>query len=87
MSDTNLLSVGPLENLKRGWALLPFVGKRAHYWVEDTKTMPSTIGKAGRVRYYRSFCGVLGVTNHSVPALGVGNFPRCKTCQRIWDAM
>lgn len=48
-----LLSGGPIEHLKRGWALMPFVGTRAHFWIEDKETMPPKIREGGRVRYYR----------------------------------
>lgn len=78
--EAGALSGGPLDSLKRGWALMPFVGKRAHYWIEDIETMPPTIGKAGRVRYYRSLCGATAVTNYRVPALAHGSWPKCGNC-------
>lgn len=59
---------------------MPFVGKRAHYWIEDTKTMPPTIGEAGRVRYYQALCGATAVTNLRVPALAQGSWQKCENC-------
>lgn len=75
-----MISGGPIWNLKKGWALLPFVGKRAHYWIEDTTTMVPNISEVGRTRYYNSLCGVVGVVNHKVPALDHGSWPRCARC-------
>lgn len=78
--EAKALSGGPIDILKQGWALMPFVGKRAHFWIEDTDTMPPTIGEAGRVRYYRALCGVLAVTNGKVPALAHGSWQKCGNC-------
>lgn len=81
MNDTrNYLSIGPLYNFSGGWALFPFVGKCAHYWREDKKTLPPQIGDGGRVRYFQSLCHVTGVTDAKVPALPVGTWPKCLRC-------
>lgn len=79
-STMALMSDGPIEHLKQGWALMPFVGERAHYWIEDKKTMPPKIRDGGRVRYYTSRCGLSAVTIQKVPALGAGNWPKCRRC-------
>lgn len=75
-----LISNGPIEHLKADWALMPFVGKRAHYWTEDKDTMPSMIRGGGQVRYYTSRCGLVAVVDHKRPALGIGNWPKCRRC-------
>lgn len=62
--------------------MFPFQGRRAHYWTEDTTTMPPTIDKGGRTRYYTSKCGIVGITTDRVPALEPGNHPKCKRCKR-----
>lgn len=77
----NLLSGPPLKNLRKGWALLPFVGNRAHYWIEDTEIPLAKLDERGRIRYYQSKCRLLGVTRPTVPALEPGNWPRCKRCE------
>lgn len=77
-----MFSGGPIQHLRQGWALFPFQGRTPHYWVEDTTTMPPKVGAAGRVRYYMSSCGLHGVTNAKVPALGVGDYQACKRCQQ-----
>lgn len=77
-----MMSGGPITSLSKGWAILPFIGQRAHYWIEDKETMPPKIGETGRVRYYTSRCGLAGVTNDSVPALEPGDWVKCKNCSR-----
>lgn len=79
-SATYVLSDGPINHLESGWALMPFVGERAHYWVEDKKTMSPQIRDGGRVRYYTSRCGLVSVTDKKVPALSIGNWPKCRRC-------
>lgn len=76
----SLMSGGPINHLERGWALLPFVGKCAHYWTEDNKTMMPEIRDGGRVRYYTARCGLVGTTMKKVPALAPGNWPTCRRC-------
>ena len=76
------IAIGAIEHLTKGWALLPFQGKRAHFWEEDTTTLPPKIRDGGRVRYYTALCGIVGVTDKQVPALNPGNWPRCKRCAR-----
>lgn len=74
------ISAGPIEHMEKGWAVMPFVGGKAHYWVEDKDTMPPKIRYGERVRYYKSHCGISAVTNNKVPALQPGSWPRCKRC-------
>lgn len=81
-ANTGYFAIGPIEHLTKGWAVMPFIGRKAHHWTEDTKTMQPTIRDGGRVRYYVSACGLLSATSKSVPALNPGNFPKCKRCQR-----
>lgn len=70
--------------LSSGWALMPFLGERVHYWNEDKSTMPPTISDGCRVRYYESLCGLRSMLpNKGAPALNPGNWPKCKNCQRI----
>lgn len=73
---------GVIEHLREGWAKLPFQGQRGHYWTEDDDTMPPTIAEGGRVRYYRSACGRVGITRPRAPAFGVGTWPKCARCMR-----
>lgn len=77
-----LISNGPIEHLKSDWALMPFVGKCAHYWTEDKDTMPPKINDGGHVRYYTSRCGLVAVTDRARPALWIGNWPRCRRCEK-----
>lgn len=74
----NRMSGGPIEPFPEGWALIPFVGERAHYWRE---TVPGMCGGV-RVRNYRSMCGLKGETARHSPALEPGNWPKCKRCER-----
>jgi hypothetical protein len=71
-----------IQDFATGWALMFPVGKCAHYWEEDTTTMPPTIGPGGRRRYYVSLCGVGAVACDALKPFGLGNFPRCKRCLR-----
>lgn len=73
---------GVIEHLRKGWAILPFRGERGHFWAEDTKTMEPTIAEGGRVRYYTSACGLVGLTRPRAPALGVGSWPKCARCMK-----
>lgn len=78
-----MISGGPIQHLTKGWAVIPFVGKRAHWWIEDTETMADTAPEGpAPVRYYQAACKVLAVTNAKIPALDPGDIPRCKRCQR-----
>ena len=76
------ISDGAIDHLREGLAILPFQGNRGHYWIEDVDAMPETIGEGGRVRYYRSACGMAGLTRPRTPALGVGSWPICKRCAK-----
>lgn len=75
-----LLTLGTLDKFKRGWALMPFSGKCAHWWEDVTKEFPSHITPRGRVRVYKSSCGVLGFGDDGIKPLHQGNFPSCKRC-------
>ena len=84
--NLSLFSEGPIEHLEKGWALMPFVGGKAHYWIENKGTMTPTISGGGRVRFYTSRCGVTAETDSRAPALGAGNFPKCQRCIRRVNA-
>lgn len=75
---------GVIEHLRRGWAKIPFSGKRGHYWVEDD-TPPAectVIAEGGRVRYYVALCGFVALTRPHAPALAVGSWPKCHRCAK-----
>lgn len=78
---SNQISGGPIKNFKQGWAKFVFGGAKAHYWIEDEDTMPPKISTDGRVRYYRSQCGLLNATNNRFPPLEAGSWARCKRCE------
>lgn len=80
--ESRMMSGGPINPFTKGWAIIPFSGEKPHFWIEDKETMPPKIGKHGRVRYYTSLCGVVGVTNSAVNALAPGDFPKCKRCSK-----
>ncbi len=82
MSDHDQISGGPIRHHKEGWAKFCFGGMKAHWWVEDTKTMPEKIGAGGRVRYYESLCGELNAADNKFPALHPGSWDKCKRCAR-----
>lgn len=82
MADTQYwMSGGPIKHHRKGWAKAPGVGKRTHYWVEDTTTMPATIHR-GRVRFYTSLCRQSAVVDDAWPMLHEGSCPRCANCER-----
>lgn len=72
-------SGAPIENLREGWARIPFHGRKAHWWVEMALDPPIIAG-GGRVRAYTSACGMEGETTWARPALGVGTMGWCKRC-------
>jgi hypothetical protein len=43
------ISGGPIEGFREGWAILPFVGNKPHYWLRIDLSSQ-----------YRSLCGVTG---------------------------
>ena len=76
-------SGGPIADFTDGWALIPFVGDRGHYWRDITRGLR----KQGLIadesmRVYRSLCGVTGSATPRSPALNVGNWPLCKHCTK-----
>lgn len=74
------LTGGPI-NLKKGWAVVPFQTNKAHFMEEDT--VDAYIDKGGRVRFYRTLCGMEVTTDDKRPALEPGNWPKCKRCMNI----
>ena len=73
------LAIGPIKHLKKGWAIIPFIGRKAHYWTEEELTS-GYIDKYGRVRFYNSLCGLEGTTDDARPAIDPGNWQKCKRC-------
>lgn len=76
-----VLSGGPIEHLREGWARIPFRGNKAHWWAEEPLDPPLIAG-GGRVRTYRSACGMEAVVTRQLPALGVGTMAWCGRCAR-----
>lgn len=71
-----LFSGGALLDFKRGWALLPFNGARAHHLVLDGGTVWAACGRAW------DFAG------KGEPLLfEPGNFPRCVNCSSAMELM
>jgi hypothetical protein len=73
----------PIKSFREGWALLPFVGKRGHYWKDITESSrrkhPEEACRFTAI--LSSLCGVEGGTTERAPALNVGNWSLCKKCQ------
>lgn len=63
------------------WGLLAMSGEKSHIWVEDKKKI-STITKLGRVKFYRSKCGIKGYATDFAPLLESGTFDKCKRCSK-----
>ena len=57
-----------------GWAVHPFTGEKAHYWVLDFLSQ--------NYETHLSLCGLERDTNKSVSLLNPGNFDKCKKCQK-----
>jgi hypothetical protein len=80
--NADLISGGPIKHFAGAWAKFPFVGSRAHYWHEITDDWRSIITDAPEgQRVFESACKVLGATTPRVPALEMGNWPKCKRCE------
>ena len=76
-------SGGPIEDLVDGWALIPFVGERGHYWREITRGLRQQgLITDENVRVYRSMCGVTGSATSRARPMNVGNWLVCKHCQK-----
>lgn len=76
-------SGGQIENLADGWALIPFVGLRGHYWHEITAGLRRKhLIVDDDLRVYRSLCGVTGSASSHAKPMNVGNWPLCKHCQK-----
>ena len=75
------MSGGPIKHFAGAWAKFPFVGSRAHYWHDITKELGALTDIAKGYRLFAAECGVLGGTTQRVPALEVGNWPKCKRCE------
>ncbi len=75
------VSDGPVaDTFTAGWALHPFVGKRAHYW-DRRWTLPSNHRHAATLMV-GSLCGQESPISERLPLLGVGNFSHCELCDR-----
>lgn len=79
-----MISGGPIEAFNGGWALIPFRGRLGHYWAQEQEVLRASgepeLSKGGRVRLWRSLCGLWGKTNRQIPPLKTGEFPHCKRC-------
>lgn len=79
-----MISDGPIEGFKGGWAKIPFRGRLGHYWQSQQEVLRAVgepeITKRGRIRLWMSLCGMWGKTDRHIPAIGVGEFPYCKRC-------
>ena len=73
-------SDGPIAGFRAGWAIVPFVGSLGHYWRPSRVADGIVNGK--RVQLWRSLCQIDGGTTQQAGALSLGNFARCKNCQR-----
>lgn len=68
----------PIVGFAGGWAVLPFVGRRSHFW-DEVKGF-SGIGRHGRVRAWEARCNAVGTTSEAAEALHEATTPRCKRC-------
>lgn len=81
-------SGGPIDDFTGGWARIPFVGMKGHYWNDQTDTIRALIAKDGGeppaadARLFVSLCNVFGRTDSRVPPLHVGTIGLCKRCQK-----
>lgn len=67
---------GPAQtDFREGWAKMPFVGKRSHFWRLHTSSPNYTV--------HESLCKQVAATTLQAPAFGVGNTKLCVHCQRI----
>ncbi|HBA33309.1 MAG TPA: hypothetical protein DCZ12_04150 [Gammaproteobacteria bacterium] len=77
----NIISGGPLTG-KAAWALIPFIGDRAHYWRAVPDSRVAFIHAGERVQVWKSLCGQSATTYKGVGLLDPGNWPRCLRCER-----
>ena len=78
MSERAVFSGGPIRAFEKGWAILPFVGEKVHYWVGCAK-------KDGEYQGYYSRCGIVRPRNPRASMLHGGGFEkdhRCKSCAK-----
>jgi hypothetical protein len=82
-----LISGGPIENFREGWAIVPFVGKhKPHYWrrIELSNRYIALCGAQGATAT-REMLVARGMAHaQSVKPLEAGDFiiNRCKLCAR-----
>jgi hypothetical protein len=68
-------------DFREGWAKVPFVGNKPHWYEEVTEIARVVYPDApADTRWFSSLCGVWAVTNERNGLLNPGNFPLCKTC-------
>ena len=79
-SRPNQMTAGPIKHFKKGWAVLAFVGQKAHFWADDICSM--TFG--GKETFYTAACGLTASSSRRLPALYLypGSWVRCKNCLR-----
>lgn len=76
------MSGGPIRGFRKGWALIPFHGEKAHYW----KAIKIKASGHGDLIEYRSACGTTADAREGVTdALEPGTWPRCSRCIAAWN--
>lgn len=72
---------GGKTDLEKGWLMAPGTWNCAHYFKQ---TQADQIGPDGhgRVRHWKSLCGVDAMTTDRIPMFGAGNYRHCQRCQQ-----
>lgn len=79
-----IMSDGPIEGFTSGWAKFPFVGNRGHYWRDYDAAWKATYpDHPAENKVFETLCGLVGQSTPRAMALGMGNWPRCKHCNRM----
>ena len=78
------VSDGPIENFREGWAILPFVGEKPHYWrrIDLTNCYISECGIKGGLATAQQLHARGMPHAQSVKLLAEGDFKgdRCQRC-------
>lgn len=64
---------------KAVWGKHPVIGKRAHLWT----VIDESVGKRKGVFMVGAACGAISTAIDGVPFLYIGDWPRCKLCERV----
>lgn len=80
-----MISAGPREGFKGGWAIIPF-RRLPHYWEPEQDILRAVrepeLTPRGRIQLWRSLCGLWSKTSSHIQPLGAGDFPHCKRCAK-----